>query len=98
MTPVNLAAHEHLLSCGYEHEYVPPDFDDGDPENGPGTWGYPGFDVYTSDEDQVFICENGTTDRGLICPACTTGVDIRVGTKPGDAMCNECGHQWTPRR
>jgi hypothetical protein len=55
--PVNPAAHEFLTANGYTHQYYPPDYDDGDPENGPGTWGCPGYDLYTSEEDEVYIDE-----------------------------------------
>jgi hypothetical protein len=55
--PVNPAAHEFLIANGYTRNYCPPDFDDGDAENGPGTWGCPGYDWYTSEEDEVYIDE-----------------------------------------
>ncbi len=42
--------HELLTDEGcYVHEHVDADFDDGDPENGPGYGGHDEYDVYHGD-------------------------------------------------
>jgi hypothetical protein len=57
--PLNAALHECLTALGYVRTYNEPEFDDGDPENGPGTWGCPGYDEYESATDRVFYDEMG---------------------------------------
>jgi hypothetical protein len=59
MDHFNEAAHAHLLSVGYTHLRVEAEFDDGDPENGPGVWGAPAYDVYTGYEEIVGIGSHG---------------------------------------
>lgn len=61
--PYNLALHDHLVSLGYLHTHENADFDDGDPENGPGTWSHPAFDMYEGPDEYVFVSEMGETDR-----------------------------------
>jgi hypothetical protein len=66
--PFNLALHEHLLALGYKYTAHEAEFDDGDPENGPGTWGCPAYDEYEGPADYVFyseIGESGTELRDL---------------------------------
>ncbi len=42
------------------HEHTEDDFDDGDPENGPGSGGHEAFDVYSCDSHDIIV------QRGLI--------------------------------
>jgi hypothetical protein len=49
--PINVFAHSMLTDQGaavLDHQGEA-DFDDGDAENGPGTWGHPEYDCYQSD-------------------------------------------------
>lgn len=56
----NEFAHRMLTEEGsYTHEHVEADFDDGDPENGPGCWGYPAYDVYHGDSHDIVIDHTG---------------------------------------
>lgn len=57
--PYNEDAHQQLLALGYEHENMPAEFDDGDAENGPGSWGHPPYDEYTSNDDYIIIDQAG---------------------------------------
>jgi len=55
--PISLKAHKFLTDQGaatlvYQGEA---DFDDGDPENGPGDWGYPDYDLYHSECQDIVI-------------------------------------------
>lgn len=55
--PINPIAHAFLTDQGaavLDHQ-GDADFDDGDPENGPGTWGYPDYDCYLSDGVSIAI-------------------------------------------
>lgn len=62
--PYNLALHEHLISLGYVHTHNEADFDDGDPENGPGTYGgHCAFDQYEGPDEYCFASEAGVLDR-----------------------------------
>jgi hypothetical protein len=65
MTPdfFNLALHEHLTALGYIHTRREAEFDDGDPENGPGTWSCPAYDEYEGPDEYVFATEIGGLDR-----------------------------------
>lgn len=58
-TYYNEDAHKQLVALGYEYERVEAEFDDGTPEDGPGTWGHPPYDQYTSDVDYIIIDESG---------------------------------------
>lgn len=54
-------AHTFLTDQGaYVHDHVEADFDDGDPENGPGSYGHEAFDCYEGDSHDIII------QRGLI--------------------------------
>jgi len=61
--PYNLALHNHLVLLGYLHSHENADFDDGDPENSPGTWGHLAYDTYEGLDEYVFVSETGETDR-----------------------------------
>jgi len=55
--PVNPTAHRLLTDEGNAVlvEQGEPDFDDGDPENGPGSWGHPEYDQYQTDSHDIYI-------------------------------------------
>jgi hypothetical protein len=56
----NTFAHCMLTDQGcFVHTHAEADFDDGDPENGPGTVGYPAFDVYEGDSHDLVIDQTG---------------------------------------
>jgi hypothetical protein len=56
----NHFAHAMLVSEGAcSHEHVEAEFDDGDGENGPGSWGHPAFDVYSSESHSLVIDDTG---------------------------------------
>jgi hypothetical protein len=59
MPILNPTVHSQLSALGYEHEHIPADFDDGDAENGPGTWGHPAFDTYTGPDYYVHVNASG---------------------------------------
>jgi hypothetical protein len=51
-----MSAHEFLTDQGaYTHYHVPAEFDDGDPENGPGTVGFDEVDVYEGDSHIIIL-------------------------------------------
>ena len=62
--PVNPEAHQFLTDQGAAVLVCQGDAysDDGDAENGPGTWGYPDFDHYQSDGMDICI-----EWRGMFC-------------------------------
>jgi hypothetical protein len=58
-----MIAHALLTDQGAAvHAYNPADHDDGDPENGPGCWGFPAFDVYSTDSHDIVVNHNGLID------------------------------------
>ena len=60
-------AHEFLTNEGaYTHEHVDADFDDGDAENGPGTWGHDEYDVYHGDSHEIVLQHGKLVDMVLI--------------------------------
>lgn len=63
-------AHTFLTDQGaYTHQHVDADHDDGDVENGPGTWGHDAFDVYGGDSHDIIV------QRGLIVDLCPINWD-----------------------
>lgn len=53
---MSTAAHEFLTDQGaYVHTHIEAVFDDGDPENGPGTGGCDAYDVYGGDSHDIVI-------------------------------------------
>jgi hypothetical protein len=49
-----MTLHELLTDQGcYIHTHIDAEFDDGDPENGPGTWGHDSFDLYEGDSHDI---------------------------------------------
>lgn len=62
----NQAAHEHLIAQGYLFSYHPADFDDGDSENGPGSWGHDAYNCYAGQEELVYVAANGTADHEAV--------------------------------
>jgi hypothetical protein len=61
----NPELHTHLVELGFTYTYYPPEFDDGDPENGPGTWGCPAFDEYEDATTRVIIDQEGHVEVTL---------------------------------
>lgn len=59
MPPFNGFIHRLLTESGYTYIHFEAEFDDGDPENGPGTWGSPPFDEYSSETHRVVVDEYG---------------------------------------
>jgi hypothetical protein len=61
--PINPIAHQFLTDQGAAVlvDQIEADFDDGDPENGPGTWGHPECDVYQSESHNIGIDWRGMT-------------------------------------
>jgi hypothetical protein len=60
--------HEFLLSVGYVHHHEDEDYEDvGNVESGPMIHHQPAYDVYTSDEDEIFMCD-GFVDRQIRDP------------------------------
>ena len=57
--PFNQQVHDHLKAMGYFLIQYEAEFDDGDPENGPGTWGCPAYDEYSSDDEYIVIGDDG---------------------------------------
>ena len=57
--PYNPELHDHLIDLGFNYDPMPAEFDDGDPENGPGTWGHPPYDQYTASDEYICIDEGG---------------------------------------
>jgi hypothetical protein len=57
--------HEFLLSVGYVHSHEDEDYEDcGNVESGPMIRYQPAYDVYTSEEDEIFMCD-GFVDRQI---------------------------------
>jgi hypothetical protein len=56
---LNPIVHSQLSALGYWHEHVEAEFDDGDPESGPGTWGHDAFDRYTGPDHYLYADETG---------------------------------------
>lgn len=54
---INRIAHQLLTDQGAAVliEQGDADFDDGDAENGPGTWGYPDYDLYHSEHQLICL-------------------------------------------
>ena len=55
--PINPEAHKLLTDQGaavlvFQGDA---DFDDGDAENGPGTWGHPAYDLYQSESHDICV-------------------------------------------
>lgn len=62
-----MTAHELLTDEGAcTHFHVEADFDDGDVENGPGTWGHDECDVYESDSHVIVLRRGLLLDVELI--------------------------------
>jgi hypothetical protein len=60
-------AHDFLTEdVAYIHTHIPADFDDGDPENGPGTDGYDEFDLYEGDSHDIIMQRGKIVDMVLI--------------------------------
>lgn len=58
--PFNPQLHAELLAKGYVFTPMEAEFDDGDPENGPGQDGSPPYDEYQGPDEYVFVDEDGT--------------------------------------
>jgi hypothetical protein len=71
--PYNLDIHAHLTALGFELTQYEADFDDGDPENGPGIYGCPPFDEYRDSSEYICIDMHGEVvnreDRDLALEA-----------------------------
>jgi len=60
-------AHKFLTDQGaYVHTHIDADFDDGDPENGPGTGGYDAYDLYEGDSHDLIFQHGKLVDMILI--------------------------------
>lgn len=61
-------AHDFLIDQGcYVHTHIEAEFDDGDPENGPGSYGgHPEYDVYEGDSYDLILQHGLLVDRVLI--------------------------------
>lgn len=60
-------AHEFLTDQGcYIHTHVDADFDDGDPENGPGSFGHDEYDLYEGDSHDIVLRRGLLVDMILI--------------------------------
>jgi hypothetical protein len=57
--PFNLEIHHHLVSLGYEFTPFPAEFDDGDPENGPGFGGCAAWDQYQNASEYICVESDG---------------------------------------
>jgi hypothetical protein len=61
------SAHDFLTDQGaYVHTHVDADFDDGDPENGPGTGGHDQYDLYEGDSHDLILQRGLLVDSMLI--------------------------------
>jgi hypothetical protein len=60
-------AHNFLTDQGaYVHTHIDADFDDGDPENGPGASGYDEYDLYEGDSHDLIFQHGMLVDMVLI--------------------------------
>jgi len=60
-------AHDFLTDQGcYVHTHFDADFDDGDPENGPGTSGHDEYDLYEGDSHDIILQRGRLVDQVLI--------------------------------
>lgn len=60
-------AHEFLTNEGaYVHEHYDAEFDDGDAESGPGTWGHDEYDVYSGESHDIIFQHGRHVDTVLI--------------------------------
>ena len=57
--PFNPEVHDHLIAIGYTFIPRPAEWDDGDPENGPGTGGYDEWDEYEGPAEYIAIDRSG---------------------------------------
>lgn len=59
--------HDLLTDQGaYIHTHIEADFDDGDPENGPGIYGHDAFDLYEGDSHDIIVQNGLIVDQQLI--------------------------------
>jgi hypothetical protein len=61
--PTNPDLHDHLTALGYDFDPMPAEFDDGDPENGPGTGGHPPYDQYIGPDEFIMIEDGHVVHR-----------------------------------
>lgn len=59
--------HQLLVDQGnYVHIHFEAEFDDGDPENGPGTWSSPAYDMYSGDSHDIIVQQGLIVDLQVI--------------------------------
>jgi hypothetical protein len=62
-----MTLHELLTDQGaYIHSHIEADFDDGDPENGPGSYGHDAYDLYEGDSHDIIVQRGLIVDMQLI--------------------------------
>ena len=80
----NLELHRELLERGYVFQPFPAEFDDGDPESGPGTDGCDAWDQYQGSDEYIIIDPSGhvvhRSDRDLEMEA---WIDANAGGPEG---------------
>lgn len=59
--------HDLLTDQGaYIHTRIEADFDDGDVENGPGSWGHDAYDLYEGDSHDIIVQNGLIVDMAVI--------------------------------